>query len=108
MKFKLFNNLKIGAKLGIGMGFVLCLMLLAIFTFQRTLDKVGKGYHDMLTHEYAIQDHAHEVNEFMLQCRRNEKDFLLRHKKKYTENMSSKAKKTCLPPLIFIKHHGKK
>ncbi len=101
MQFNQFNKLKIGTKLGIGMGFVLCLMLAAMFTFDGALNKVGRGYRDMLAHEYAIQEHAHQVNEFMLQCRRNEKDFLLRHKKKYLDKLKDNVGKLQKAPNIL-------
>ena len=77
-----WNNLKLSYKLGIAIGVMGLLMLGTIFFFSHTLKTTSKSFKDVRNQESAILLHAKTIDNYMLQCRRNEKDFLLRLDKK--------------------------
>ena len=52
-----------------------------------------KGYADLLGTEIAIEQHAHSIGNNMLQCRRNEKDFLLRMDTRYYDKLKKNIEK---------------
>jgi len=78
-----WSNLKLSYKLGTTIGLMAFLMLFALFFFNNTLEKVVQNFKDVNETESAILLHAEKISNDMLQCRRNEKDFLLRLDKKY-------------------------
>ncbi len=84
-----WKNLKLGKKLGLSFGFVVVLLagagVLALWSLQSTTTT----YNDLLDGDMAIVIHASEIDSLMLQCRRNEKDFLLRRNVKYLDSLKS-------------------
>jgi methyl-accepting chemotaxis protein len=88
-----WKNLKLGKKLGLSFGFVVALLAgtgaLALWSLQSTTT----AYNDLLENDIAVVTHADEINSLMLQCRRNEKDFLLRRDAKYLESLKSNCAK---------------
>ncbi|PCJ60942.1 MAG: hypothetical protein COA79_07745 [Planctomycetota bacterium] len=87
----LLNNMRLGKKIGLGFGLVLFLLLGIIALYQYTLVTVEKGYDSLVSTEIQISKHAANINSYMLQCRRNEKDFILRQNTKYL----GKLEKNC-------------
>lgn len=84
-KLQLLSDMKVSTKLTLGFVFVIGMMLIAISGYHQTMNLVRTGYETVFDREEAIGKHALLIKSHMLQCRRNEKDFLLRHDKKYLE-----------------------
>ncbi|MCP4115343.1 MAG: HAMP domain-containing protein [Desulfobacteraceae bacterium] len=82
-KGSFWKDLKLSVKFGLTLGVVLVLFIVVVLIFRYTVDSSIDGYNGVIKHEIAISEHALNINGFMLQCRRNEKDFLLRREMKY-------------------------
>lgn len=78
-----FRNMKMGAKLGVGFGFVGILFIVVVFQYQRTLSGTIKGFEQLLHLNEQMKSGLQDVAINMLQARRSEKDFLLRLDMKY-------------------------
>jgi methyl-accepting chemotaxis protein len=72
------RNATLGTKLALGFGVVIVLLAVVVGIYQFTVETALGGFGDLLI---AIE--AGQVEGAMLQCRRNEKDFLLRLDEKY-------------------------
>lgn len=79
----MFHSLSLKTKLLTGFGVVLALLLVVVGIYHFALSLSVKDYSGLINQELAIEQHAMEAESHMLQCRRNEKDFLLRLDKKY-------------------------
>jgi methyl-accepting chemotaxis protein len=79
----MLKNLKISTKLTGGFGIVLTLLLVVMgiyfFALTNSLDRFGSLLHS----EVAIHEAAMNLNRYMLECRRQEKNFLIRHDTQY-------------------------
>lgn len=88
----MFHKLTLRAKLIFGFGGVLVLLLLVLGIYQIAMNATSGGFRGLLEAELRIKESAQHAESAMLQCRRNEKDFLLRKDKKYLgrfqENLS--------------------
>ena len=83
----MFKNMKIGAKLAAGFGVVLLLLAGVIGIYGFTVRSAVDNFSRLMAEEIAIKDRAAEVEADMLQCRRNEKDFLLRLDTRYMDEV---------------------
>ena len=81
--FAFWKNLKLSYKFGVAIGLMGFLMIGAILFFTAILNTTTKEFKDVRDSETAILIHATTISNYMLQCRRDEKDFLLRLDKKY-------------------------
>ena len=81
----LLANMKMSRKLGFGFGVMLALLIAVMLLSRNATHHVINGYENMHATELAIDEHIKDVNALMLQCRRNEKDFLMRKDEKYYE-----------------------
>ncbi len=79
----MFKNMGLGYKLGTGFGIVLALLCIVIGIYQFTVSSVKNDFKNLLGQDVAVYDHASKMGNFMLQCRRNEKDFMMRKDLKY-------------------------
>jgi len=79
----MLNGLKLRTKLIGGFGIVLLLLAVIIGVYQYASGRMAKGFQNLMAVDVAILGHAGEVETLMQQCRRDEKNFLLRHNKKY-------------------------
>lgn len=80
----MFAKLKLSSKIIAGFGLVLAPFLLAVWIYHDATTSSNNTFKKLMQEELAISDCAREVDGAMMQCRRDEKDFLLRHDKKYT------------------------
>ncbi|MCK5404584.1 MAG: methyl-accepting chemotaxis protein, partial [Desulfobulbaceae bacterium] len=80
--------MKLGVKFALGVGVVLFLLIVVIGIYYSTVKNVIANYSQLMETEVRIGGLSREVDSLMLQCRRNEKDFLLRKDKKYLEKMT--------------------
>ena len=85
--FRMFKDMKLGAKIGGGFAVVILLFVGAISTYHWVNTSFTENFNDLLHNEKAIADNSARVESLMLQCRRNEKDFLLRKDKKYSQKL---------------------
>ena len=88
----MLRNLKLGYKLICGFGIVLTMLLVVIGIYQFTLGSTTGNFKGLMQEEIAIANHASEIEALMLQCRRNEKDFLMRLDKKYLDKLKGDTK----------------
>lgn len=79
----MFGTMSLRAKLFSGFGVIVVLLLIVIGIYQFTMSSSVTGFRGLMSSEVAMELHALEVEAAMLQCRRNEKDFLLRKDMKY-------------------------
>jgi len=85
----MFKNLKISLKIGGGFGLVLGLLLIVMGLYQFVVQTTTREFQNLLKEEIAITNHAGEIKELMLQCRRDEKDFLMRLDIKYADKLKN-------------------
>ena len=79
----MFKNMKLSAKLIGGFAIVLIIFTGVMGIYQYTVKSTTGGFEKLMQEEIAIAYHAAQSGAFMLQSRRNEKDFLIRLDKKY-------------------------
>ncbi len=84
---KSFKDLRIGTKLYVGFGFVLTLLVTVVYLSHQSEQTVTEGFTFVLDTPVAAQFAADEVEMYMLQARRSEKDFLLRKDLKYVDHV---------------------
>ncbi|MEN8257091.1 MAG: methyl-accepting chemotaxis protein [Thermodesulfobacteriota bacterium] len=82
------KSLKLSMKIIGGFGVVLLLMLLIMTIYQTSSSKTSSGFKGLINGDVALLNHAGEAKAYMLQARRNEKDFLLRSDLKYLDKHS--------------------
>jgi len=78
-----FKNLRLAYKIGGSFGFILLLTAVLFLVFQRSNTTIVKKYNSIIDTDVQIKSLAMDVSKYMLQSRRNEKDFLLRLDLKY-------------------------
>jgi methyl-accepting chemotaxis protein len=83
------RNLKLSTKMIVGFAFVLAPFLLTIVMYHHTTTLSNNAFYQLMQREVAISNCAGELEPAMLQCRRDEKDFLLRKDKKYSEKFNA-------------------
>ncbi len=69
-------------------GLVLLLLVGVMGIYQYTVSSSTNNFENLLDQEVAIADHGSKSEIFMLQSRRNEKDFLIRKDKKYIDKLN--------------------
>jgi methyl-accepting chemotaxis protein len=79
------SNLKLRSKMVLGFGFVLALFLATIWMYHEAVTSSTKAFRNLVREDVAVATCAADIKSAMLQCRRDEKDFLLRKDKKYTD-----------------------
>ncbi len=87
----MFRNLRIGAKLLVGFGVVMLLLAGGMGIYHYAIGKTTVGFEKLMREEVNLATHAATIKSSMLQCRRNEKDFLLRLDKKYVGRLEKKV-----------------
>ncbi len=80
----MFGNLKLSSKMIVGFTMVLVPFMIAILIYHDAVTSSNKSFQNLMKEDMAIAQYSRDVDIGMLQCRRNEKDFLLRHDKKYS------------------------
>lgn len=83
----MFQNMKLGLKISGGFGLVLGLLLIVMGLYQFVVSTTSSKFQNLLHQEMAIEGLSGEIEALMLECRRNEKDFLIRLDKKYVERL---------------------
>jgi len=81
----MLKDVKIGTKLFISFGIVLALLVCVIVIYYYTVEKAAGDFDRLLKTEAALAGLAGDMESAMLQCRRREKDFLLRKDTKYLD-----------------------
>ncbi len=80
----MFAGMKLGTKLIAGFGIVSLLLAVVVGLGWNGLTAVTSGFSSLLAHDVPIVNEAYQVRGQVLQCRRNEKDFLARRDDKYS------------------------
>jgi len=89
---KSFKDMKMAGKIGVSFAFVGVLFVVVIAIFYRTLGSTQDNYDKLVNLVVAKQAHALNIQDHMLQCRRSEKDFLLRLDMEYPDVVRQQVK----------------
>ncbi|HEY3325004.1 MAG TPA: methyl-accepting chemotaxis protein [Planctomycetota bacterium] len=81
----MFSDIKLSTKVLLGFGAVIVLLLCVAALFWSSLRETRDGYQGLLDGEIQIRTRAQSAAAAMLQCRRHEKDFMLRLQTKYVD-----------------------
>ncbi|CAN2048154.1 methyl-accepting chemotaxis protein [Candidatus Magnetomoraceae bacterium gMMP-1] len=84
---KIFKNMKLSLKISMGFGIVILLCLCSSFVYHHTIHSTVESFNKLLETDIAIAQHAAKISEFLLQCRRDEKNFILRNDIKYISKL---------------------
>jgi methyl-accepting chemotaxis protein len=79
------KSVKLSVKIIGGFGLILLLMILVMGVYQFSSSNSSSGFTGLINGDVAVLNHAGQTNSFMLQARRDEKDFILRHDLKYLD-----------------------
>ncbi len=90
---KSFKDYKISTKLFAGFGVVLLLMAVVAYMSHHNLTGTVASFDDVIKQDLAIKNYNAEINVYMLQARRSEKDFLLRKDLKYVPRVEEAVTK---------------
>lgn len=74
-------------KLLLAFASVLSILVLVAGIFYYAVSATNSHYEELMDHEMTIQESSTAVNVYALQCRRNEKDFMLRKDMKYVDRL---------------------
>ena len=85
----MFKNIKLSSKLIGGFSVILILLIGIAGLYHYAVSASSTDFNTLMDTEVAISNHANKAESLMLQCRRNEKDFLLRKDKKYLGKLES-------------------
>ncbi len=77
----------IGAKIAGGFGFVMVLLTLVMGIYHYEITRTTTSFRNLMNEEIAITNHSDKITALTLQCRRNEKDFLMRREEKYVDSL---------------------
>ena len=88
-----FNNQKMAGKLGIGFGLIALIFVLCMGLVQQTLSSAQNSYETLLNDDQAMKNHATNIDIFVLEARRAEKDFLVRLDWKYVDRVKESVGK---------------
>jgi methyl-accepting chemotaxis protein len=86
-------KVKLRVKLLGAFGVVLLLLVTVMGVYQYLSSHVTTSFKNLMEEELAIADHAAAIDVYTLQCRRDEKDFLLRKDKKYLQKLTENVGK---------------
>lgn len=81
-------KVKLRVKLLASFGLVLLLLVAVMGVYQYLSTYTTASFENLLQEEMAISHHAAAGKSYMLQCRRNEKDFLIQKDKKYLHKLN--------------------
>ncbi len=82
-----YRDFKISKKLYGAFGVLIALMLVISLRFYMTVESTITAYEAVLSFDVARMMHATNVDRYMLQARRSEKDYLLRRETDYVEKV---------------------
>ncbi len=77
------KNMKLKTRLWLNLAVLVLFFGVAMVVFQFGLNSIKSGFGKAIDDELAMKSHAQNIQMYMLQCRRAEKDFLLRRDEKY-------------------------
>ncbi|EAQ77258.1 methyl-accepting chemotaxis protein [Blastopirellula marina] len=86
-RFRLNPLGRVSIRYQIGGAFAIVLLVMGIgmLIYHLAIRRTVENYNSLLHGQISLQTHVEKANAAMLQCRRNEKDFLLRRDPKYIE-----------------------
>ncbi|SOB59904.1 conserved protein of unknown function [Pseudodesulfovibrio profundus] len=89
----MFNDVTLKTKLLGGFGLILALLLAVMGIYQFSMSSAVSEFDSLIDKEVRIETLALDAEIAMLECRRNEKDFLLRKDMKYTGQLKENLAK---------------
>lgn len=75
---------KIRSKLLVNSALLISLLIAVIFTYQTTLNRMEAFFEQVLDEEHNVVDRAAHIKTFMMECRKNELNFLMHNKLVYS------------------------
>lgn len=88
-KLNVLKHMKMSLKLAGGFGLVLLFLLAVVIISVVSNNATVSEFKNLLDTNQAILIHALKVKSISLECRRNEKDFLIRKEKKYVDSLKA-------------------
>ncbi len=85
----LFENLSIGQKIGLGSGLTILLFSIVVWQYHSTLFRALADYDELQSVYGAQKSHSLNIQRYMLEARRSEKDFLARKGAEYVERVKT-------------------
>jgi methyl-accepting chemotaxis protein len=85
----MFKNMKLGTRITFGFGLLLAMLLVTGSLLAVSLKQTVARFEDTNGKEGLLVDLAMDTNISMLQCRRAEKDFIMRREQKYVDDFSA-------------------
>ncbi len=82
-----YQNLRIGHKLGVGMGTIACLVMLVMFNYAWTTSRTNENFTRVVESHTARSVHMAQLLTMVYECRRAEKDFLLQREIGYRDQV---------------------
>ena len=79
----ILQNMTLKTRLWLNLAVLVLFFAVAMAVFQFALSSVDQGFEKAISDELAMKSHAQNIQFYMLQSRRAEKDFLLRKDPKY-------------------------
>lgn len=104
----ILKQIKIGTKIKISFLLIILLATIIIYQYKFSNDYQAESYHELITRDLEERKYTYEIESYILQARRSEKDFLLRKDKKYIERVSSAVEEIKSRVNIIIDEHNKK
>lgn len=98
------KDLKVRTKILSTIGFILALAVVIIGIYQYALSNTRKSFVGMVDNVLAMEVNAKNVSVYMLECRRSEKDFLLRNDLKYVDKLKESLDKLNGDANEIVKH----
>ncbi len=105
----MLKNMRIGLKLMLGFGVVVALLAGVMGAYHYVVRITSGNFNQLMQEEITIANYAGEIESLMLQCRRSEKDFLLRKDMKHLEEHKKKVAELIKKAKILVeltKHAG--
>ncbi len=103
--------MKLSQRLIIGFGCVLAILVIVIGIYESTILKTTNSFQSMLENEVQISVNSREIYKYLLECRRNEKEFLLvkdMSKSQLTQEQCKKMQLLCKDTLALAAKSGYK
>jgi len=87
------KKMKLSTKIISGFAFAIIMMAVVVVIYHFAVHRATNGFSTLLSGDVAVLMHAGKVDEAMLQCRRDEEDFLLKKDLKYQVSFQQNIEK---------------
>jgi len=90
-RIEIFENLPIGGKIWLGFSLTTALFIVVTWLYHGTLFQALSDYEQLLSVSEARKSHLQHIYQYVLEARRNEKDFLAQKRTWFAEQVDERA-----------------